>query len=1346
MENIAFTKWALPEPDHEACANRREVAALEVRYGWIRLALIPLVAMSMMMFLDAGTIVLWVAATVVAELCVRHAAPRMAQGDLLQSLPYFLSATGVALAWTSASALMWLSGSESAHILGQAGLIANCMYAMIFLNHDRNLMASNLASPLLALLVLPVISFGGNGFGEGVLVLIYSACIAAVLVAAALRMYTGNKALRIAQRESEQTSKRLQFAVKSCGGAVWEIDLVNNLLVGADTLAPILGRAPTYDEIARPSSPFTHPEDQGAVNSLIRKIMQERAPSQCEHRIITSSGAERWVQLCGVARRNDAGAVVGLILMTTDITARKESELELVAMQVELQTSAARLAMALDINKSAAFEVDYVNEVLIGVEAVEALFECELTFENWRSIESVMALIDPRDREDIQNRVYSALRKGVSGEALSFRLNRPGLPDRWLMFNGIHQFDANGALVRSVHFVADATEAKQRELDLEAARSAAEFAARRLELALDANKAAVFEADLIAGALHGGDQLAHIYGRPLEARDILTLEGIRQLVDPRDLDNVLEVIRSVHETTVGQVQIEYRLNMPDTAPRWVEVTADIIRLDNGAPSKVVYFALDVTDRKERELALRVSQERDAAYARRLSLVLECAKAAVWEIDLAKRELQGGEHLTTLLGIDATQERFERDEWLMCHPDDRETVMSAVLQSVSRGESFVVEHRYLSDDNHVGWVQTVGRALRNDAGELSTYIMMTTEETQSKARAIAFRDLMREAESGMAARRPMLAAIAQEVGAELEAKTTEAQPLVTDEHDWIQELFARFAAITSEIEVRERTLFGAVSALNKARAESERLALIASQGLDPVIITDHAGRIEWVNAAFEKLSGYSMAESVGRKPGSFLQGPETDAESVAAIREALAAPRPISQELLNYSKEGRAYWLDISITPVMGADGAVERFIAVERDVTARKSMAQNLASALQEARTAREAAEYANAEKSRFLANMSHELRTPLNAVIGYAEILEEELAGGGLDECGRDATRIKTAGRHLLHLINDVLDLSKIEAGKVEVSPKRLAVATLLADAIDTIRPSADANNDTFILEADSNLGQAFTDGAKLRQCLLNLLSNAAKFTKNGSIQLTARRIPRPLGDLLEFVVADTGIGMTREQMARLFSPFAQADSSIQKRFGGTGLGLAITRRLAQLLGGDITVDSTPGAGSVFTLRVAAVLDLALEEDCEDTLDGDTPQVLVIEDEPSARDLVRRSVSRLGFAVRGAETASAGLRLAQQINPVLIILDINLPDASGWQVLEALKADEATRDIPVIVSSVVDGAAQAMAAGACCYLCKPTDRDELAAAVARFARSRAEAPSLAGSSTGEPQSEAAVA
>jgi signal transduction histidine kinase len=247
----------------------------------------------------------------------------------------------------------------------------------------------------------------------------------------------------------------------------------------------------------------------------------------------------------------------------------------------------------------------------------------------------------------------------------------------------------------------------------------------------------------------------------------------------------------------------------------------------------------------------------------------------------------------------------------------------------------------------------------------------------------------------------------------------------------------------------------------------------------------------------------------------------------------------------------------------------------------------------QELRRAKELAEAASRSKSAFLANMSHELRTPLNAIIGYSEMLGEEDPALTPAEHRADLAKIQAAGKHLLVMINDVLDLSKIEAGKLDVLPETLAIADVVQSAVTTIRPLVDKSGDRLVVECPHDLGVMWSDQAKVRQALLNLLSNAAKFTANGTITVSALR-ERGEGagaDWVLFRVADDGIGITADQLGRLFEPFAQADSSTTRKYGGTGLGLAITRRLCRLLGGDVSVVSTPGQGSTFTIRLPAEL-----------------------------------------------------------------------------------------------------------------------------------------------------------
>ncbi len=380
----------------------------------------------------------------------------------------------------------------------------------------------------------------------------------------------------------------------------------------------------------------------------------------------------------------------------------------------------------------------------------------------------------------------------------------------------------------------------------------------------------------------------------------------------------------------------------------------------------------------------------------------------------------------------------------------------------------------------------------------------------------------------------------------------------------------------------------------------------------------------------------------------------------------------------------------------------------------------------------RHEAEAANLAESQFLANMSHELRTPLNAVIGYTEILQEDAEDRGDAAALQDLNRVLTAAKHLLSLINEILDLSKIEAGRMDVTSAPFDPRELLGDLVETMRPLAEQNANVVTLAGDASECVAMTDATKLRQCVLNLLSNACKFTRQGKIDiLFERRLYNGVAQLF-ISVTDTGIGMSPEHMSRLFQPFVQADPSITQRYGGTGLGLTITRRLAQLLGGEVNVESTLGNGSVFTLNMpldfadaASALGAAAQVDA---LQGPTdgPLVIVIEDEADARELAARALTRAGFQVQGVGGGEAGLALARAKSPALVLLDIFLPDRSGWRVLQSLKHDPKTQDIPVVVLSVNEDRAQALSLGAAEHIVKPAERDMLAATVMRYARQRA--------------------
>src|SRR6516162_9246243 len=358
--------------------------------------------------------------------------------------------------------------------------------------------------------------------------------------------------------------------------------------------------------------------------------------------------------------------------------------------------------------------------------------------------------------------------------------------------------------------------------------------------------------------------------------------------------------------------------------------------------------------------------------------------------------------------------------------------------------------------------------------------------------------------------------------------------------------------------------------------------------------------------------------------------------------------------------------------------------------------------------------EMASEHKSAFLASMSHELRTPLNAIIGYSEMLYETAQDEGQDEFLPDLAKIRDAGRHLLGLINDILDLSKIEAGKMDLYLEEADLAGLVEEVRSIVEPLMAANANRLEIVRPAALGTFYTDRTKLKQSLLNLLSNAGKFTHEGRVKLEVRPAPTEIS----FIVSDTGIGMTEEQQGGLFQAFSQADASTTRQYGGTGLGLAISKHFCEMLGGRIAVESAPGQGSTFTITLpdrgpAAAAGVATPEGAEHAA-----LVMVVDDDPNARDLLAATVRREGYRVIEATDGEAALSLAREWRPDVVTLDVLMPRMDGWAVLTALKSDARLAEIPVIIVTVLADRGIAVSLGAAEFLTKPVDRPRLAATI----------------------------
>lgn len=555
-----------------------------------------------------------------------------------------------------------------------------------------------------------------------------------------------------------------------------------------------------------------------------------------------------------------------------------------------------------------------------------------------------------------------------------------------------------------------------------------------------------------------------------------------------------------------------------------------------------------------------------------------------------------------------------------------------------------------------------------------------------------------------------------------------------------------SAIIRDISERKQ----AEAELQTALAESRRLATIIEAMPDYVGIADLQGWSLYVNKAGRQLVGKPEKDQTPWNVANCY--PSTEATRLQGMFEAMQRGEAWAGETALQHADGQIIPVEQTVFPLHDSSGAIESYAAVIRDITERKRTQLDL-------EKARDNAEAASRAKSTFLANMSHELRTPLTAIIGYTEILQDDASDYGYTELLPKLERIHISGTHLLTLINDILDFSKIEAGKMELYLETFSLSELIDNLVVTAQPLAQKRGNILQVHQPRDLGSLHTDQTKVRQILLNLLSNAAKFTENGEITLTIEKIPInsrgveqqsseggyttpapllpiPSAEII-FKVADTGIGMNAEQQARLFEAFNQADASTTRKYGGTGLGLAITRRLCQMMGGDIWVESEPGQGSTFTVHLPA------DANWKDKNNGTPNQVsistlnlqpssfsphpfgtvLVIDDDPSVRDVLTNYLIKEGFEVKTAATTEEGLHLARVDQPDVITLDVLMPDrcVDGWGALAAFKADAELSDIPVIMVTIVDDKKRGFALGASEYLTKPIDRERLATILKKY-------------------------
>jgi PAS domain S-box-containing protein len=552
---------------------------------------------------------------------------------------------------------------------------------------------------------------------------------------------------------------------------------------------------------------------------------------------------------------------------------------------------------------------------------------------------------------------------------------------------------------------------------------------------------------------------------------------------------------------------------------------------------------------------------------------------------------------------------------------------------------------------------------------------------------------------------------------------------------------RFTAdvLLTRMEVDDQVVLQAtvrdISIRKNMENQLSKLSQAVAQSIESIVISDINANIEYVNDAFVQVTGFSQEEAIGHN-SRILQSGKTSRETYTALWEALSNGRSWKGELYNQRKDGSDLIEFATITPIRQQDGAITHYIAVKEDITEKKKLGEELdryrhhLEELVQQRTsdlalARQAAETANVAKSTFLANMSHEIRTPLSGILGMAQILRR----GGVSAIQADQIgKIELSGKHLLSVINDILDLSKIEAGKLHLEHSDFKLSEVIASATTVVEDRIKEKALSFAIDSVDVPQSMRGDPTRLAQGLVNYLGNAIKFTDKGSITLTVQLLEETATDyLLRFEVADTGVGIPLEQQHRLFSAFEQADNSTSRKYGGSGLGLAITKRIAELMGGTVGVDSIPNQGSTFwlTVRLEKGRDLVASDVSEPTVSAESEilrlhqgrHILVADDEPINREIATELLRSVGLNIDIAEDGKQAVLLAERQTYAAILMDMQMPQIDGLEATRAIRqisGQQATPIIAMTANAFTEDRNRCLESGMNDYIAKPIDPEIL--------------------------------